>query len=130
MAAIMRYAQALPDPMDDNGIGLTDTFDNPKVVTQSNSYVYLHIFRRFIRYCGFRQDMMLAGAKIVIDELEHDPAYGDAFGFLVEELVEAVLDGRYKPRHQNSPPESIWLEPKPYGNFIGRKFKELIKESV
>src|SRR3990167_5442338 len=81
MAAIIRYAKALPDPVDDDGVGLTDdVLANPKVVTQANSYVYLRIFRRFLKYCGFRQPMMLAGAKIVIDELKHDPAYGDASG--------------------------------------------------
>ena len=128
MAAIIRYAKALPDPVDDDGVGLTDdVLANPKVVTQANSYVYLRIFRRFLKYCGFRQPMMLAGAKIVIDELEHDPPYADASSFLIEELVEAVLNGEYQPRHQNNPPPSLWKEPMPYGNFIGRKFKELIK---
>ncbi len=128
-AAIVAYAKVLPDPIDEDGNGLpVKTGSVTKVVAWENSPVVMEIFRKFLAYCAFREEMMSAGAKITVDELEHDPAYRDAFLFLVEEFVEATLDGRLKPRRQNNPPESIWKEPKPYGNFIGRRFTQLIRE--
>lgn len=48
------------------------------------------------------------------DESEHDTYYRDRIQFLLEEVILAILDGRWTPRGENRP-SMCWLEPRPYG---------------
>ena len=72
-----------------------------------------------------RQHLFDAMWVIFIAEYEHDPYYRSRMDWVVEELVEVVMDGRWKPRPEGYPPK-LWKELEPYGNYEGRKFKELI----
>ena len=122
--AIIAYANMLPEPV------IQPTTPQEKAVTWKNSPVLLRIRDKFLSYYGYegRRQMMEAGWKILIDELEHDPAYRDPFQFLVEELVEAVMNGEWQPRPANAPLQQYWKEPPPYGNYVGRDFARFIKK--
>jgi len=122
--AIIAYADILPDP----------TYEN---VLEPNSHVLLDMRNKFFSYYHNPSKMNLFQAtwKIAIAENEHDPHYRSlVFGWLVEEVVEAVLDGRWKPRLIGHPGPSTWNEPRcedgsNYGLYNGRSFKNLIKNS-
>lgn len=78
-----------------------------------------------------KEKLFKAGWKIAKFENEHDPHYRDiVFGWLVEEIVEAVVDGEWTPRPVGHP-SGFWKEPRipgvgNYGKYKGRKFKKYI----
>ena len=124
-AAIIAYVRTLPEPV----------LNNPKrgqaVIDWPNSRILMEKRDKFLKYCLFKRPLWRAVWKILIVKSDYDPAYRDAGQFILEELVEAILHGDWKPRPVNNPPASIWKEPGTqeggYGAFHGRTFKQYIK---
>lgn len=121
--AIIAYAKILPEPTHEN-------------VLEQNSHVLLDMREKWRGYYtnNGKRPLFEAAWKIAICENEHDPHYRDiVFGWGVEEVVEAVLDGLWQPRRSRHPGSSGWKEPKNsegnYGNYNGRSFKALIKKT-
>ena len=120
--AIIAYAKALPEPTKEMG--------RDGYCLEPTSHVLLDFREKFRSYYAnpTKQALFEAGWKIAIDENEHDPHYRDiVFGWLVEELVEAVLDGRWPPRRSGHP-SSSWKEPQ-HGKYRGRKFARFIGQT-
>ncbi len=94
-----------------------------------NTLVFFDIMDKFFEYednLGKRA-LFKAIWKMVIVEHEHDPYYRDRLNWVVEELVEAVISGKWKPR-ETGHPNRLWNEPAPYGHYEGRDFQKLIKQ--
>ncbi len=121
-AAIIAYANAMPDP---------DKMECSYV----NVPVLKRIRDKFMGYLnlkGQEHDLYEAVWKIVICEADHDPDHRALIEFVLEELVEAILDGEWKPREIGMPGPRVWGEPRTehagnYGGFHGRRFRQLIK---
>ena len=69
---------------------------------------------------------------IFIAECDHDPEKRHILGFVIEEVIERVLDGRWKPRPTHTPGGKFWKEDRTwegdYGMFRGRSFAQYIKK--
>ena len=115
--AIIAFASILPEPTKDNTL-------------EPNSLILLEKRDKFFRYYKFPNRIELYNAvwKILIDEYEHDPQPRNIFQWLLEELIEEVLSGRWKPRPSGHP-SGLWGEPRPYGLYSGREFKNKIEAS-
>jgi len=76
-------------------------------------------------------EFLMALSKVGISESEHDPHYRDIGQWLLEELVERVMSGEWKPRPSRHP-SGFWNEPRTpegdYGRYHGRQFAKLIKK--
>ena len=118
-AAIIAFARILPEP----------TLTNTGWV---NTPILLRIRDKFLSYHHNRskKGLFWAAWTVLIDIPEHDPYYRTLLQWLLEELVESVMDGEWQPRSQNDMPEKYWSEPRPKGNFNGRRFKEFIKALI
>lgn len=115
MKAIIILSKRYPEPTRENCL-------NP------NSHLLLDIQDEFLEYeaNSGRRELFKALFRIVIGEYEHDPYYRSRMNWIIEEIVERVIDGLWLPRGENSPP-THWAEEKPYGLYQGRRFKKLIK---
>lgn len=117
--AIIAFAKVLPEP----------TIEN---VGWENGLILLRIREKFFRYCNFEQELYQAAWKIVIDEMVHDPDHRATLQFVLEEIVEAIMNGEWKPRDIGFPGLRYWKEPgNPegnYGGYNGYSFKQLIKK--
>ena len=115
--AIVAFAKVLPEPtLENTGWG--------------NTPILLRIRDKFAHYHqnDGKKALMLAAWKIFINEMEHDPYYRSLFQWVLEEIVESIMDGEWRPRNfAETPPQRFWAEPRPYGDYNGRKFKELIR---
>jgi len=83
--AVIAFASILPEYTRENCL-------------EPNSIVLFDIKDRFFQFYANRSKEQLfhAAFKIAIFENEHDPHYRNiVFGWIVEELVEAVLDGKW-----------------------------------
>ncbi len=85
------------------------TMDN---VLDPNSRRLLGILEKYKRFeTNDRvKAIILAGARVIIDKLEHSPNWRDRISFFAEEL----RAGEWRSRALNHP-EHDWNEPKPYG---------------
>ena len=117
--AIIAFASIMPDYTRDNCV-------------ETNSLILFDIRDKFFQYYTNDSKMRLfkAAWKIAIFENEHDPHYRDViFGWILEELVEAVMDGRWQSRLAGHP-SGHWEEPRTpqgaFGKYRGRRFAELI----
>jgi len=92
-----------------------------------NSHILLDKRDEFLSYEGNSSPSKLFAAlfRIFIAEYEHDPYYRSRINWLIEELVEETLDGKWLPRGKDRP-INHWDEPKPFGLYEGRRFKKLI----
>lgn len=116
--AVKAYANALPEPTKENTL-------------EPNSPIIIDIEDKFFKYYDFKGNKPLFEAmwKILICEYEHDPHYRDICQWVLEELVEAVMDGRWTPRPHHHP-SGHWKEPRETcGEYDGRRFKDLIKKT-
>jgi hypothetical protein len=84
-----------------------------------------------------RSEMFEAAFDIAAAEVEHDGYYDSRLNVIVEDLIEAILDGRWKPRAVGRPQPPHWRENPPYGGQYGiiariqahrEEILELIKE--
>ena len=118
MEAVIAFAKVLPNP---------DEIECNYI----NTPILKRIRDKFLGYLNFREDLYQAAWRIVIDELEHDPDHRAALEFILEEIVEAIMDGEWKPREVGWPGPRMWKEPRTpegnYGGFRGRRFKQYIK---
>ncbi len=116
--AIIAFAKIIPEPTHEN-------------VLEATSHELLDMEERFLSHFNKsgKSELFNAAWKIAIFENEHDPHYRNiVFGWCVEELAEAVLDGRWEPRPSRHP-SGTWIESEEtYGLYKGRKFKSLIKK--
>jgi hypothetical protein len=117
-AAIIAYANALPDP---------DVME----CNYANVPVLKRIRDKFMGYLNVKKALYAAAWKIIIDEMEHDPDHRALGEFILEEITEAIMDGEWKPREVGWPGPRIWSEPRTesegnYGGYRGRRFKKLI----
>jgi len=111
--AIIAYALILPEPTKENTL-------------EPNCHILLDIRDRFRERNTVKPALFEAAWKALICEYEHDPCYRNRLDWLLEELVESVLDGEWKPRPTNHP-SGGWKEPHPYGEYVNRSFNNLIK---
>ncbi len=113
--AIIAYANILPEPTKENTL-------------EPNSHILIDKEEGFFKYYNNSSKTPLFKAlwKVGICEYEHDPHYRHIGDWFVEELVESVLEGKWKPR-PNRHPSGGWNEPHPYGEYVNRSFKNLIK---
>ncbi len=116
--AIIAYAKALPDP---------DKLE----CNYANVPVLKRIRDKFMGNIRVKYDLYWAFWRIVIDEMEHDPDHRALAEFVIEEVVESIMDGEWKPREVGWPGPRIWGEPRTesegnYGGFRGRRFNKLI----
>ncbi len=111
--ALIVLANRYPEPTRDNTLN-------------QNSHLLFDIRDKFLEYeDGGRRELFNAIFKLLIVEYEHDPYYRSRINWVIEELVEATMDGKWLPRGENRP-ISCWREPKPFGMYKGRRFKKLI----
>ena len=117
MRAIIAFASFIPEPRE-------------KELNALNSHLILEVEDKFWEHYTFKNRIQLfkAAWKILVAMYEHAPEYRHLFDWLLEELVEMVMDGRWKPR----PPDIIggWKESHPNGLYRGRKFKSKIDANV
>jgi len=116
--AIIAYANALPDP---------DTHE----CIHPNVPILKRIRDKFMGYLRVKRDLYAAAWKIIIDEYEHDPDHRAFAEFILEEIVESMMAGEWKPREVGWPGHTCWGEPRTetegnYGGYHGRKFRSLI----
>lgn len=92
-----------------------------------NSHLLLDARDKFFEYeCNKgKKALFQAIWKIFIDEYEHDPYYRYRIDWIIEEMVEAVISGKWKPRPTGRP-SPFWTEPDPHGLYEGRNFKQYI----
>jgi len=104
------------------------TYEN---CASGNSKELLDIAEQFCAYEDNRGRLPLFRAlwRIVIDEYEHDPYYRFRMDWVVEELAEAVIDGRWKPRAPFRK-EQYWCEPVQQDFFDGRSYKTIVKPYI
>ena len=71
---------------------------------------------KFLNYETCHHSLKFEGAAydIIIAENEHDPEYRHRFDFEIEQIVEDILTGKWKPRPMGCPVRN-WNEPAPYG---------------
>lgn len=128
MKAILSLAKRIPEPTEENTI-------NP------NSHILMEIRDKFLEYeenpshpdkknhpLDGRDHLFKGAFDLLIAEYEHDPYYRYRFDWFLEELVEMVIGGYWRPR----PPEhplTHWSEPKRNGCW-DRDFKEFVKPYV
>lgn len=100
------------------------THDN---VLRPNSHLWIDIKDRFFEYEDNpgRNSLFEAVFRIFIAQYEHDPYYTYRIDWVIEEVVELVMSGKWKPRPQGHP-INFWKEPKDYGDYIGKNFKKKI----
>ena len=98
LIAITALALCYPEP----------TMEN---VCWPDSKRLLEIRDKFLEYEGNERLRKLGKAlfRLLIDKIEHSPAYRYRFSWLLEELAEGM-----KPRPLGHPTH-FWNEPKPYG---------------
>jgi hypothetical protein len=118
--AIIAFAKALPDP-------------DQMECNYANVPVLKRIRDKFMGYLRVKHDLYWAFWRIVIDEMDHDPDHRAMLEFILEEVIESVMEGEWKPREVGWPGPTIWGEPRTanegnYGGFRGRRFKQLIKK--
>ena len=107
----------------------------PKVTREnclnSNTLILFDTFDKFLEYEDNpgRIELFRSFFKLAKGEYEHDPSYRARMNFLIEELVEATLDGKWLPRGNDKPIDN-WKEPKPFGLYQGRRFKSKITQGV
>ena len=113
--AITILANRYPEPTRENTL-------NP------NTHILLDIEDKFFQHETLlgRREMFRAIFKIFIAEYEHDPYYRSRINWVIEELVEATMDGKWLPRGANRP-INYWKEDEPFGLYEGRRFKKLIR---
>jgi len=102
LKAIISLAEKYPEPTKES----TD-----RVI----AHTLLDCFDEFHKHNLTREDLFHAIGKVVIDEVEHDSVYCDLFQIFLEHIIEAILDGKWKPRELNKPADRYWGEEKPYG---------------
>ncbi len=113
--AIIAFAFILPEPTKENTL-------------EPNSHILLDKWDKFFGYYTNRSKMSLFKAirKVTVCIYEHDPHYRSLIDWFLEEIVESVLEGKWKPRRTNHP-SGGWNELHPYGEYVNRSFKNLIK---
>ncbi len=86
-------------------------------VTFENTKVLIDFWDKFFEYDddASRTKMFHALRDISVAESEHDFHYVFRFGFLIEAIIKAILEGRWQPRPEGCPISTYWREPKPYG---------------
>ena len=99
-----------------------------------NCFILLEIKEKFLQHhkqLG-RHQLYEDAWDILIAEYDYDPLKRSCLDWIIEELVEAVLDGRWKPRPIHHPSGAWWKEDRvpgegDYGLFRGRNFRKFIK---
>jgi hypothetical protein len=78
-----------------------------------NTHVLIDVWDKFLEMedNGGRKAMFKAIRKIWIAEHEHDPYYRDRMNVIFEMLIEAVLEGRWKPRPLDHPSYCWKIDP-------------------
>lgn len=113
--AIIAFALILPEPTRENTL-------------EPNSHILLGKWDKFFGYYSNSSKTRLFKSirKITVFVYEHDPHYRHLIDWWLEEILETLLDGEWKPRPTNHP-SGGWKEPHPYGEYVNRSFKNLIK---
>ncbi len=126
--AIIEYANAMPDP-DKMECLYVNTPILKRIRDKFMGYLRLEdIFKDSI---SLEKSLYAAAWKIVICEADHDPDHRALAEWVIEELVEAVMDGEWKPREVGMPGPGVWGEPRTktagnYGGYHERRFRSLI----
>ena len=100
--AVSAYAYILPSPRTTNTTG---HWTAP----------FMEALDKLVEYVNYKRGFFRDVRKIVLNEIEHDSLYRDPILFILEQIIEAVLDGRVPPREADKPDKKYWNEPKPYG---------------
>lgn len=97
--AIVLAAKRLPKPTREN-------------TYYHNTHVLMDIFDRFFEryYCKPNMDMMLAARDILLAEVEHDPHYRWILNWFVQDIVNEVNKGNWKPNDTEFPNKDCWEE--------------------
>lgn len=119
--AIRWFAKLLPDP---------DEMECDYI----NDNIIREIRDKTLGYLNFKPDLYLAAFKIFRCMMGHGVEHRIVVDFIIEEIVEAVIDGRWQPRQVGYPGHRLWKEPRTpegsqYGGFHGRRFRELIRQN-
>ena len=91
--------------------------------TNPNTHIWIDIWDEFDRCNQVRPTLFHAIRKLFLAEHEHDPVYRDRISVIGELFVEAVLDGKIKPRSLDHP-YNYWRDDP---NIRGKGY-EFIKE--
>lgn len=130
LKAIIAFAKILPEPTRENV-----SYPNTLIIMDiRDKFFTLHanpgrtaMYKAAFKILIFFYEKMW---KIFICEYEHDPRPRHIFDWLVEELVEAVISGRWVPRPAGHP-SGFWNEPRTnqgqYGLNRGRNFAKYIE---
>ena len=128
--AIIAYADAMPDP----DTYLSD-YANDSILKeiQDKFMGYLRLEDTHKGQIALERSLYRAVWKIVRVEAGHDRDHRALAEFIGEEYVEAVMDGRWKPRDIGMPGPRVWGEPRTktagnYGGYHERRFAKLIKK--
>lgn len=117
MKALILLANRLPEPTKQN-------------CTHPNTHILIDIWDEFFKHeTGQRTPLFKAISRVWICEHEHDPYYRDRMQVLLELLVEAMLDGKWKPRSLDHPSQ-CWENPNIRGagyEFIKNRYYERLK---
>ena len=62
-----------------------------------------------------REKMFSAAFEVFIAQIEHDIYYKDRFGWIIEEIIMAILNDNWEERTNGQPDSSHWNEDPPYG---------------
>ena len=117
--AIIAFAACLPDP---------DKMECEYV----NDWIIKRMWEeKFSKYLNCKQSLYKAAFKIWRCMMGHGVEHRVFVDFIIEEIVEAIMDGEWKPREIGYPGHRIWKEPRTehagnYGGFHGRRFVKLI----
>ncbi len=99
------------------------------------SYLLQELKEKFLSFLNnsSRRVLYADAWDIFIAECDHDPEKMATFQWIMEEIFEMVLAGRWPAREVGHPPGSLWKEPRTqegnYGGFHGRSFKKYIQKA-
>jgi len=103
LESIISLANEYPEPTRDN-------LEHPI------SLALLDIMDKFYSYedNSGRIGLFRASGRLLIGEVEHDGYYRERLQFILEEIIRAILDGKWAPRDDGYP-TLYWKEPQPHG---------------
>lgn len=100
---IVSLAGKYPEPTKDN-------LEHPVALAM------LDIMEKFYTYEDnkIRIGLFKAMGKLATNEIEHDGYYRERLQFILEEIIKAILSGKWTPRDSGNP-AICWKEPQPHG---------------
>ncbi len=91
----------------------------PEVTKENTTYEGTHVLMdicdKFFSYTSTREPMFRAAFKILLAEVEHDIFYRDVLHLFIEEIIKAILAGKWPARRDEEPMSYYWSNKTPKG---------------